>query len=63
MAAGSEKCYGPAAMAKLRLTLLGGFEARSDSGLAWLLIGRLREEEATIDQGGAISLSPSGVVR
>src|SRR5499433_1245976 len=28
-----QKCYLPAGMAKLRLTLLGGFEARTDSGL------------------------------
>src|SRR5262249_28062911 len=27
-------CYPPADMAKLRLTLLGGFEARTDSGLS-----------------------------
>src|SRR5215470_10090801 len=29
-----QKCYLPAGMAKLQLTLLGGFEARSDSGLS-----------------------------
>src|SRR5215472_15971348 len=31
MVAENQKCYRPAAMAKLRLTLLGGFEIRSDS--------------------------------
>jgi len=30
----TKKCYRPADMAKLRLTLLGGFEARTDSGLS-----------------------------
>ena len=30
----NQKCYLPATMAKLRLTLLGGFEARTDSGLS-----------------------------
>src|SRR5262245_34828256 len=34
MAGESEKCYRPAEMAKLRLTLLGGFEARTDSGFS-----------------------------
>src|SRR5215831_13055160 len=30
----NQECYLPADMSKLRLTLLGGFEARSDSGLS-----------------------------
>ena len=30
----NQKCYLPAPMGKLRLTLLGGFEARTDSGLS-----------------------------
>src|SRR5215470_5167749 len=29
-----QKCYLPTGMAKLQLTLLGGFEARTDSGLS-----------------------------
>src|SRR5262249_3705363 len=32
-----QKCYRPAAMAKLRLTLLGGFEVRSDSEFSFTI--------------------------
>jgi DNA-binding SARP family transcriptional activator len=39
----NQKCYLPADMAKLRLTLLGGFEARSDSGLS-LAISRTKAQ-------------------
>src|SRR5215471_6391918 len=35
MSVGSQKCYRPAAMAKLRVMLLGGFEVRSDSELSF----------------------------
>src|SRR5262245_10346864 len=34
MVGGNQKCYLPACMSKLRLTLLGGFEARTDSRLS-----------------------------
>src|SRR5215469_7411991 len=39
----TKKCYLPDSMAKLRLALLGGFEARSDSGLS-LVISRTKAQ-------------------
>src|SRR5215469_12756694 len=39
----TKKCYLPDSMAKLRLALLGGFEARSDSGLS-LAISRKKAQ-------------------